>query len=233
MENQTSQQNMQQVSEPIHESVSFPAPQPEQSGGFPKWIFAVVGLLIILAGGGFFLYQGSVSAPTPTPTPFVATITALASPTAVPTVAPTASPTPSVLPTPSSAQRTAISIEVQNGTGTTGDAGVAKAALEKAGYSKVTTANATSQNATETTLTYSSDVSMSVVNEIASALKVSFGNVVPTQATTGTAKVTVVTGPKQASATQTTASSKATATPAASPATRTISPTATATSTPR
>lgn len=223
---------MQQVAEPIHESVSFPAPQPEQSGGFPKWIFAVVGLLIILAGGGFFLYQGSVSAPTPTPTPFVATITALASPTAVPTVAPTLTPTPSVVPTPSSAQRTAVSIEVQNGTGTTGDAGVAKAALEKAGYSKVTTANAASQNSTQTTLTYSSDVSMGIVNEMVAALKVSFGDITPTQGS-GTAKVTVVTGPKQASATQATASAKASATPAASPATRTISPTATATATPR
>jgi len=233
MENQTSQQDMHQAAEPIHESVSFPAPQPEQSGGFPKWIFAVVGLLIILAGGGFFLYQGSVSAPTPTPTPFVATITALASPTAVPTIAPTLTPTPSVVPTPSSAQRTAISIEVQNGTGTTGDAGVAKAALEKAGYSKVTTANAASQNATETTLTYSSDVSMGVVNEIVAALKVSFGDVTPTQASTGTAKVTVITGPKQATSVQATTSAKASATPAASPATRTISPTATVTATPR
>ncbi len=229
-------QNFQESQpQPIHEpSVSFPAPQPESGGGFPKWIFAVIGLLVVLAGGGFFLYQGSVNAPTPTPTPFVSSLTALPSPTitSVPTPAVTTSPTPAA--TPTSAQRSAVSIEVQNGTGTTGDAGIAKSALERAGYSKVTTANASVQNATSTTVTSSSDVSSQVLSEIISALRLNFGEAtVGSTPVTGTGKVQVVTGPKISSQTATPSSKTTSPSPVASPATRTMSPTATSTATPR
>lgn len=227
-------QSVQESIQPIHEpSVSFPAPQPESGGGFPKWIFAVIGLLVVLAGGGFFLYQGSTSESSkPTPTPFVSSLTALPTPTVTVAATPVSTTSPSPLATPTSAQRASIAIEILNGTGTTGDAGVAKAAIERSGYSKITTANSPTQTATSTTLSHSSDVSAQVLAEIISALRLNFGEATVSGSTlSGTQKVQVVTGPKISS--QTPSSKTSTPTPIASPATRTMSPTATATATPR
>ncbi len=203
-------------------AVGFPDPRPaKQSGSFPKWIFAVIGLVVILAAGGFFLYQSSTSTITnPTPSPFISGIDALPTPTETPIPTVVASATP--VATPTSTQRTSVSVEVQNGTGTTGDAAVAKSLIEKAGYTKLSTGNAASQTATSTSLQYSSDVPMSLVSEIASALSVSFGTVTPTPGLSGKMSVRVITGPKD-----TTHAMKATITP-----TPTSSPKATSTTKP-
>lgn len=213
-------------------AVSFPDPKPlrdnSSSSSFPKWIIAVVGLVIILSLGGFFLYQSSSTTDIePTPTPFVSGIDALPEPSDTPI--PTKSPAPTPSATPSSLERTSVSIEVQNGTGTTGDAAVAKAAIDKAGYTKVKTGNATTQTATTTTLSYSSDVPASVVLEVSKALEAVFGSVTPEAGLSGKMTVRVITGPKLggAAATKTmsptpTALPKASASPTAKP---TVSPT--------
>lgn len=210
-------------------AVSFPDPRSSKSSSsFPKWIFAVIGLVVILAAGGFFLYQSSTSTTVnPTPSPFVSGIDALPTPTETPmqTTKPSATPTPAA--TPTSSQRTGVSVEVQNGTGTTGDAAAAKSLIEKAGYTKVTTGNASSQTATSTSVQYSSDVPLAVVNEISQALSDSFGTVTPTAGLTGKMVVRVITGPKSTSPVI-----KASATPTSSPkSTATASPKASATPT--
>ena len=211
------QQDIQPTPMQPEPAVSFPDPRPtrQSSGGFPKWIFAVIGLVIILAAGGFFLYQSSTSTTeNPTPSPFVSGLDTLPTPSETPVATPARSASPAPSATPSSTQRTGVSIEVQNGTGTTGDAAVAKSLIEKAGYTKVTTSNATSQNATSTTLEYSSDVPMSVVTEVAQSLSASFGTVSPTSGLTGKMSIRVITGPK--SKTTASATPKASATPAPS-----------------
>ncbi len=205
METESTPQEIQQ--EPV---VSFPNPRPiKSSGGFPKWIFAVVGLVIILAVGGFFLYQSSsTTTVNPTPSPFVSGLSDLPTPTE--TAIPTKSPSPTPASTPTATQRSGVSIEVQNGTGTTGDAALAKAAIEKMGYTKVTTGNATNQTATSTTVRYSSDVPAIVISEITQSLAASFGSATPDATLTGKMTVQVITGPKVANASPAT---KATATP--------------------
>lgn len=221
MENEQIQEHQPVAPEPV---VSFPkAQQSQDTNAFPKWIFAVVGLVIILAGGGFFLYQSSNTeeAVSPTPSPYVSGLDSLPTPTEAPTVTPSATQAPTS--TPSATQKSAVSLEVQNGTGTTGDAALAKSILTKAGYSKVTTGNATNQSQTETTVIYSSDISLSMVNEIVAALSQSFKSV-KSQSGSGKMTITVITGPK-GSALQT-STPKASATPKSS-ATPTIKPTAT------
>lgn len=230
--NMDNQSNVQP--EPV---VSFPDPKPVRSGReFPKWLFAVIGLVVILAVGGFFLYQSSSTSTTnPTPSPFVSGLDTLPTPTETPTA--TKSPTPAPSATPTSAQRTGVSIEVQNGTGTTGDAALGKSLIEKAGYTKVTTGNATSQDATTTAITYSSDVPLAVVTEVAQAMAASFGPSTPQAGLSGKMMIRVVTGPKvAAAAARTTASptstprASATPTPSGAPAaSKTPSPTPAAT----
>ncbi len=232
MEEQTTVEHAPIQPEP---AVGFPDPRPsrQSSSSFPKWIFAVIGLVVILAAGGFFLYQSSTSTTTnPTPSPFVSGLDVLPTPTETPmtTVTPVASATPSS--TPSSTQKSTVSIEIQNGTGTTGDAAVAKSLLEKAGYTKLSTGNADSQTATGTTVQYSSDVPSAIVSDIVKALSDRFGTATATAGLTGKMSVRVITGPKQAS-TATTAP-KMSATPTASPkATSTTKPTTTPTATPK
>lgn len=227
MEEQTIVETPQQ--EPV---VSFPDPKPERSrGGFPKWIFAVVGLVVILAAGGFFLYQSSSTTTTnPTPSPFVSGLSDL--PTATETPSPTKTPVASAAPTPSTTQRAEVSIEVQNGTGTTGDAALAKSLVEKAGYKKFTTGNASSQDATSTIIKYSSDVPMAVITEIAQALSGSFGTAGQEGTLTGKNAIRIITGPKV----KADAATKATATPTVKPTTTATpkpSATATASATPK
>jgi hypothetical protein len=217
-----------QTQEPIinpQPVVTFPSATPKK--GMPKWPFAAGGVLLILGIGGYFLMQagGNSSTEDATPTPFVSGINNIATPDATSTPTPTASATPAPSPV-SDSLRGSTAIEIQNGTGTAGDAGVAKKALDTLGYKKVTTGNASSDTATQTTITYSSDTPMSVVSEITTALESVFQSVTAQKGTlSGTASVRVVTGPKKAadamSKASPTASAKATATP---------KPTATATS---
>lgn len=193
-------------------AVSFPSPRPTRDqGGFPKWIFAVIGLVIILAGGGFFLYQSSSSpvVSSPTPTPYVSGLDTLPTPTETPKPSATATAAPSA--TPDASAKSTVTIEVQNGTGTTGDAALAKSLLTKGGYTKVNTGNASSQTATETSVIYSTDVPLAVVNELTTLLQASFS---PVKSKSGSGKmtVTVITGPKGTA----TSSPKASATPTAS-----------------
>lgn len=191
MENEQSVEHQPIAPEP---AVSFPAPrQSQESNGFPKWIFAVIGLVIILAGGGFFLYQSSnapISA-SPTPTPYVSGLDTLPSPTEEPTQAPSATPSQ----TPATTDRSGVTVQIQNGTGTTGDAALAKSIVSKLGYTKVTAGNASTQTATETTIIYSSDVPLAIVTELSQAIEKTFSPV-KSQSGSGKMAITIITGPK-------------------------------------
>jgi tRNA A-37 threonylcarbamoyl transferase component Bud32 len=67
--------------------------QPKKRSGMPAWVWAVVGvvLLMVIAGGGFALFgRGAAIAPTPTVAPVAAALTQKAAITSAPTVAPVA-----------------------------------------------------------------------------------------------------------------------------------------------
>lgn len=214
--------------------VTFPSASSKK--GMPKWPFAAGGVLLILGIGGYFLMQAgsSETADNATPTPFVSGINNIATPEATTTPSAVATATPTATPLPvSDTLRASTVIEVQNGTGTSGDAAVAKKALDTLGYKKVTTGNASTDSATQTTITYGSDVSMAVVNEITSALEGVFQTVVAQKGTlSGTAAIRVVTGPKKSASASTKPTATATAKPTTTPKV-TASPVATATATPK
>lgn len=192
--------------------VTFPSSAATKKG-MPKWPFAAGGVLLILGIGGFFLMQSS-STPSEeaTPTPYVSGLTNLETPVATSTPMATNSPAPSSAPV-TAAVRSALSIEVQNGTGVAGDAAIAKKELDTLGYKKVTTGNASSTSATETTITYAKEVSPAVVAEITKALESAFVTVTAEVGVlSGSTSVRIVTGPKKVAAAAT-ASAKPTATP--------------------
>lgn len=228
-------ENSQTTPEQHQPVVTFPTASAPKAG-MPKWPFAAGGVLLILGIGGFFLMQSqNVSEETASPTPFVSGLSSIETP--VPTEAPSAtvSPTPSSAPVTDTV-RASLAIEVQNGTGTAGDAGLAKKQLDTLGYKKVTTGNASDTSATQTVITYTSEVSAAAVAEITTAIESVFGPVSAQKGVlTGTTSVRVVTGPKKSGgnlSTKTatpTATAKATATPTPKPLSASSTPTATPT----
>ncbi len=223
-------ENIQSAPEQHQPVVTFPTASAPKSG-MPKWPFAAGGVLLILGIGGYFLMQSSRTdlEETPSPTPFVSGLSSIETPVPTDTPTTTTSPTPSSVPV-TDAIRTALAVEVQNGTGTPGDAGLAKKQLDTLGYKKVTTGNASDTSATQTVITYTSEVTAATVSEITTAIEAVFGPVSAQKGVlTGTTSVRIVTGPKKTTGNL----SAKTATPTATAkATTTPKPTGTASATP-
>lgn len=174
----------------------------------------VLFIILLLAGVGIFLIIRGVSGgdadaePTPTSTPlgFVKS----SSPT------PTAEPEEEV-------DKKEISVEIQNGTGVTGEAGLLQEKLKGLGYSEIKTGNASSTDNEEATVTFSSKLPKSVQDEVTKLLKDTYKEVETKTASSPTTDIVVITGLRSG---QTTAP-KASATPTASPkASATATPTA-------
>lgn len=199
--------------------VSFPTVNETKKSGGPK-MFLIVGILILVAILGFVIYKSatSKSEDTPEPTPFdnlTDTTQNVSTPVA------TATPTPVGTPK-ASIDKSKIKIEVQNGTGTPGDAAYLQTQLKSLGYTDVKAGNATEQNATTTTVTFSSKLDASIVSEITQKLNALYATVSTKTSSTQTFDVVVITGTKKG----------ATAKPSSSPtATSTGTPRATATPT--
>ena len=199
-----------QQEDPIANDVSFPT---NGGGGkkriLPKWIFAILGVLLILGGGIWFILQTpSDTAIEPNPTPVVDSLSTFATPEATPDPGPTATPEP--------VDKSEIAIEILNGTGVPGEAGFLEDKLEAAGFKDLTAGNAESQSETETTVTFDREVASSVVEEISDLLKGIYTKVVAKKASLGSVQVRVVTGPRTG-VSSATASPSATATPSSSP----------------
>ena len=93
------------------------------------WAISIVVVCLIVGGAIFALSKGAISFPS-----------ILATPSPTPTSTPTATPTPDI----SKLDRSSISIQVLNGSGTSGVAGRMKALLEEKGYTVENTGNADS-----------------------------------------------------------------------------------------
>lgn len=204
METDQTQQNPQIARQP---EVSFPEPrEPQGKGSNIKIIIAVVGvILILLAGGWFVLGNNSGESATPSPTPNDGL-------SSFPTIAPTEMPSSTPTPTPEPVEKSEVKIEVLNGTGVPGEAGFLQGELEDLGFEDITARNADSQDATETVATYSRDLSTAVADEITAMLEKVYKSVRTKKATiSGDYDVSIVTGPRADKATAT-SSAKATAT---------------------
>lgn len=204
---------------PVEQNIGFPSPRQEneKKGGFVKWIIAGVGILAIVIGGAFFVMSSpsdETTNSTPTPTGNVLST--------FPTPEVAATPEPTVTPTPQPVDKSEVKIEILNGTGKAGEASFVKAALEKLDFTEIEAANAESRDETSTTVTYSSSLPQSLVDEIVSMLEKSFADVKARKGTvSGGFDIRILTGPRgttTADATATpksTATAKATSTPAA------------------
>lgn len=218
-ENQENQNEEAQVEEKVEQveekpqnspEVGFPlSPKPKEKSSKAGLIILIV--VALLGIGIFFLTKRAGEreiAPTETP-------------------AVTSSPAPTASAEP--VDREEVTIEVQNGTGISGEAAYLQGQLRNLGYTDITVGNASNQDNETTTVTFKSDLNQGVVDEITAKLKELYQDVDVKTSSTQTKDVVIITGLRKGQ----TAKPSATATPAASPTSSpTGSPTATPTPTP-
>lgn len=215
-QNSQNQQSPESQFQPSPSGVSFPTvDQPQKSSG-TKTLF-IVGILILVGILGFVIYKSATNTPDTTmvePTPFD-NLTPPAGDTEV-TVA-----TPVPLATPKASERSTVAIQVQNGTGITGEAAYLQAQLEGLGYSDIKVGNASSQSATSTQVTFSSSLDSGIVTEITQKLKALYQDVTSTNSGSSAFDVVIVTGLKKGVTPKPSASPSAspTAAPTETPAT--------------
>ncbi len=161
----------------------------DQSGKSKTKKLVIIFIILVLLVIGVFLIirglsgeSGEVKEATPTPSNFIKT------------------PQPEVKveeePTPVPEQKvdkSSVTIEILNGTGISGEAGILRSKLEALGYKKISAGNAASSDNETTTVTFSSSLASSVVDEITQLLKKTYNDV--TTKTAGSGKdVSIVTG---------------------------------------
>lgn len=202
MDDNQTQINQPQQPMPAGDQVSFPnsnVQQKQESGknGVIKWVIVIVGVIAIVAGGIFFIMRTSDDAgdsvANATPTARSGVLNSFDAPE--PTVTEEEEPSPT--PTPEPADRAELSVEVLNGTGTPGDAGMVASILEDLGFEDTTAANAETQEETETTLTYSEKIDPATIDEIVAELEKIFTEVVTREGTIAADfDIRIVTGEK-------------------------------------
>lgn len=211
-QNQLKQES--QVEEKDAASVSFPTVgQPQKSGGAKTLL--VVGILVLVGILGFVIYKsatnknGALAEPTPFENQIIGENTV---------ATPTSTPTSTTKP----ADKSKVSIQIQNGTGITGEAAYLQTQLKDLGYTNVKVGNAGDQVATSTTVTFSKSLSQDVVTELTQKLNALYQSVtVKTTATLSDFDVVVVTGLRKGASPKpsvTPKSASPTASPSATPA---------------
>lgn len=225
------EQNFQQT-QPVN-NVSFPTinEEPKKSGGAKTLLIA--GILILVGILGFVIFK-SATKKADTITIDEPVDDSLTTPVQNKTSEPvqTTSPTPVSSSTPKAVSKSSVNIEIQNGTGITGEAAYLQNLLKDIGYTKISVGNASNQDATITTVTFSKSLSSDVVDELTKKLQSIYQEVSVKTSNASTVDALIVTGTRKGSSSQT---AKPTATksptPVASP-TATKSPSPTPTKTP-
>lgn len=188
---------------PSGSGVSFPSVnEPPKSSG-PKMLL-IFGILILVGILGFVIFKSAntTSEEVPEPTPFDNFAPPIEQePTPFPT------PTASSSATPKASDKSAVKIQVQNGTGISGEAAYLETQLKNLGYTNIAVGNASSQNATATDVTFSKSLAQTVVDELTTKLKALYTTVNVKTTTSGTFDVVIITGLRKG----------ATAKPASSP----------------
>ena len=177
-----------------------------------KRIFVVLGMLLVAAVAGWFIFKGSKSPSSlsPTPTPFIEGTSTISTPTPVPV------------------DKSEIEIEVLNGTGIAREASFLQGKLRDLDYTEIETGNVEDQDESETVtkVTFSSSVSEEVVDEITEELEEIYKEVDVRTSRSLEVDIQIITGLRKGQA-----APSPTPTPEASPS-PTPSPTPTGTITP-
>lgn len=209
---QESQETKEAATSSSGGDVSFPTVgQTSKPKGSRMWL--TLGILALVGVLGYLIYRSTSNQTIePTPAP-VETFTPVEE-------TPEASQAP--------ADKSKVKVEIQNGTGITGEAAYLQTQLKNLGYTSITVGNASSQDQTKTTVTFAKSLSSSVVDEITKKLKDIYKEVETKTSSTSSIDVLVVTGLRKGA----TAKPAATATPkSTAKATSTSSPSATSTAT--
>ncbi len=202
------QETFGQNQEPQNGGVSFPNVPSQKKGNGAKTLL-IVGILVLVGILGYVIYRSASKTEEDTnlltePTPYENMI----APNTEPTIEPVASPSS----TPAAADKSEIKIQVQNGTGITGEAAFLQTILEGLGYEDIAVGNSAAQDAEDTTVSFTSAVPASIVTEITNKLNATYEKVTKTSSTSSTYDVVIVTGLKKG------ATPKPTTTPTATPA---------------
>jgi len=200
--------------------VSFPTVgAPKKSGGGKTLL--IIGILILVGILGFVIYKSASkeSDALSEPTPF----DNLTSPSQDGTSSTTSTPTA----TPTAADKAKIAIQVQNGTGISGEAAYLQTQLKNLGYTDVKVGNAGDQNSTTTQVTFSKTLDSAIVSELTQKLNSLYQNVTISTSSSGPFNVVVVTGLRKGSTAKPSSTPAATGTPKASPSPTPITPSAT------
>jgi len=183
--------------------VSFPTVGGEKKSGGAKTLL-IVGILVLIGILGYVIYKsasGKTGEPLTEPTPYQNMAAPVENATVTPLATPTSSPSASV-------DKTKVKIQVQNGTGITGEAAYLQTILKGLGYTNVTVGNSATQNVTDTQVSYSNSLSSTVSNEITTKLNTVYQNVKSVNSTSTTYDIVIITGLRKG----------ATAVPTATPA---------------
>lgn len=210
MEEVQNQSQESQVMPP--QSTNFSV-QPKKTNSGSKWILIFIGLLI-LGGTGVFFFTKSDNEEIPTPTPSF-NITPIED---------SATPIPTKSPEP--VKKSEVSIEVQNGTGITGEAKFLQDKLKTLGYSDITVGNADKTDYTETVVTFKKTLSQVAQDEIKKELEKIYKEVNVKTSSTQKSDVVIITGLRSSQTSKPTSSGTPKATSIASPS---ASPTPTGT----
>jgi|GEM_PF-1415974 len=179
----------------------------------------VVAIILVLGGGFYFLGKKGEGVMQASPTPAGIMVDEDFS-----TPEPLATETPEA----EAVDKSAVKVDIQNGTGITGEASYLGDKLKLLGYSDITAGNASSQNNTTTNVTFSSSLSSEVVNEITDELKTIYQTVKTSKSSSLDVDVEIVTGLRK-NQTSKPSSTNTPASPSPAPSS-TVSPTPTSTS---
>ena len=200
----------QDASQPQDGRVSFPTVGEQKRGSGAKTLL-IIGILVLIGILGYVIYKSASGENNQDaltePTPYQNTAAPVEE-TPVPSATPTASPS-------ATADKAKIKIQVQNGTGITGEAAYLQTLLKGLGYTNVTVGNSATQDETDTQVSFSSSLAGSVVSEITSKLNATYQTVTKTSLTGTTYDVVIITGLRKGATPKPTAT--ATATPTATP----------------
>jgi hypothetical protein len=168
--------------------VSFPGvPKPKKKNVGVKIAILVV-LLLLIGGVAWYLLSSdnpfSSSAITPTPTAAVVN--------EMPTEAPS--------PTPMTVSKDQLKVQVLNGTGIPGEAGLLQKAMQDLGFTSIDTGNADTKDYTKTEVSYSSNVSDDVRAEVSAKLQSMYTTVMVSDVVPSGVDIKVITGTRTGAA---------------------------------
>lgn len=201
------QETVQEISQPQETKVSFPTVGNEKKSNGAKTLL-IIGILVLIGVLGYVIYKSASGQNEAIATSTPSSYENMAAPQEEATSGPEASPSS----TPAAVDKEEIKVQVQNGTGITGEAAYLQNILKGMGYSDIAVGNSSTQDETVTKVSFGSSVPASIVTEITTKLNSLYETVTKTSSTTSTYDVVIVTGLRKG------ATAKPSASPSATPA---------------